>query len=90
MELRQGTPDWEGLAKQFTHTFEFADEQPIVDAVLQTIREKIFAEILVEVAGSHQCSATIQQWMAFYNPAGDPDDDPTNINILELESMHGV
>ena len=28
---------------------------------------------------------TIQQWMACYNLAGDLDDDPTNINILESE-----
>ena len=60
MELRQGTQDWEGLTKKFTHTFEFADEQPIVDVVLQTIKEKIFSKITVEEVNSHQCSATIQ------------------------------
>ena len=53
MELRQGTQDWEGIAKQFTHTFEFAHEQPTVDVALQMIREKIFAEFLGEVASSH-------------------------------------
>ena len=30
---------------------------------------------------------TIQQWMDCHNLAGDPDDDLTNINILELEGM---
>ena len=45
MELRQGTQDWDKVGKQFAHTFAFADEQPTVDATLQTIREKIFAKI---------------------------------------------
>ena len=79
MDLWQGNQDWEGIAKKFAHTFEFADEKPIVDAVLQTIKENIFDEILVEEANAHQCSPTIQQWMDCYNLAGDPDDDLTNI-----------
>ena len=53
MELRQGTQDWEGIVKQFAHTFEFTDEHPTVDVALQTIKEKIFAEIPVEEANSH-------------------------------------
>ena len=61
-----------------------------MDVVLQMIKDKIFAEILVEEENSHQCSMTIQQWMAIYNLAGDPDDDPTNINIPESEGTHGV
>ena len=69
------------MVVHFTHTFAFADEQPIVDVVLQAIKEKIFTEIPLEVASSHQCSATIQQWIASYNLAREPDDDPTNINI---------
>ena len=28
--------------------------------------------------------------MACYNLAGDPDDDPTNINILESEGTHTI
>ena len=48
MELRQGTQNWEGLAKQFVHTFEFVDEQPTVDVALQMIKENIFVEIPIE------------------------------------------
>ena len=59
MELRQGTQEWEELAKQFVHTFEFVDEHPTVDAALQAIKEKIFVEIPVDEANSHQCSVTI-------------------------------
>ena len=64
-------------------TFEFDDEQLVVDDALQTIEEKLFAEISVEVASSHQCSAKIQQWIACYNLARKPDDDPSNFNILD-------
>ena len=53
MELWQGTQDWEGLAKQFMHIFEFTDEHPTIDAALQVIKEKIFSEIPVEEANSH-------------------------------------
>ena len=90
MELRQGTQDWEEAAEQFEHTFEFGDEQPTVDVVLQTIKENIFVEIPAEEANSHQCSMTIQQWMAYYNLAGDPDDDLNNINIPESKGTHEV
>ena len=55
-----------------------------MDVALQMIKGKIFAEIPIEEANAHQCSVTIQQWMACYNLAGDPDDDPTNINILKI------
>ena len=51
-----------------------------MDDALQMI-EKIFGEIPIEEENSHQCCVTIQKWMAFYNLAGDPDDDLTNINI---------
>ena len=90
MELKQGTQDWEGLTKHFVHTFEFDDEKPTVDVALQMIKKKIFTEIPVEEANSHQCSATIQQWMDCYNLAGDLDDDLTNINILKLGGTRAV
>ena len=70
------------------HTFEFSDEKPTVDAALQTIKEKIFVEIPVEEENSYECNVTIQQWMASYNLAGDPDDDPNNINISKYEGTH--
>ena len=53
MEFQQGTQEWEGLSKKFMQTFEFLDEKDIVDVALQTIREKLFAEIPVKVASSH-------------------------------------
>ena len=61
-----------------------------MDVALQMIKEKIFAKTPIEDANSHQCSVTIQQWMACYNLAGDPDDDLTNINIPELGGTHTV
>ena len=53
MELQQGTQDWEGLSKQFRYIFEFVDEKPIADGVLQMIKENIFVEIPVEEANAH-------------------------------------
>ena len=86
MDLRQGTQYWERIANQFAHTFEFANENPTIDVALQTVKEKIFAEIPIKEANSHQCRATIQQ----YSLTGDPDDDPTNINISEAEGTREV
>ena len=78
--------------QNFTYTFQFTDEQPIVDIALKTIKEKIFAEIPLEVAYSQPCTAhshqsceTVQHWMTCYNLSKDPEDDPTNINIPELK-----
>ena len=72
------------------HTLKFSDEKPTVDVALQMIKEKIFSEIPVEEANAHQCSVTIQQWMACYNFVGNLDDYSTNINIPESEGMRAV
>ena len=74
---------WDEVVTHFAQTFAYIDDQPIVDTTLQIIKENIFDEIPVAIASSHQCSATIQQWMACYNLSGEPDDDLTNINIPE-------
>ena len=56
MELRQETREWEKVAQNFTYTFQLTDDQPIVDIALKTIKEKIFAEIPLEVAYSQPCT----------------------------------
>ena len=53
MDLQQGTQNWDKVVKKLAHTFEFVDEQPIVDVTLQIIKENIFAEIPMEVASYH-------------------------------------
>ena len=97
MELCQETSEWEEFAQKFTYTFQFAYEQPIVDIALKTIKEKIFAEIPLEImysqacaADSHQCCEIVQHWMTCYNLFGDPDDNLTNINIPESEGSREV
>ena len=79
MELHQETREWEKVAHNFTYTFHFAGEQPIVDIVLKTLKEKIFIEIPLEVAysqpytaHSHQCYEIVQHWMTCYNHYRDP------------------
>ena len=79
MELRQGTQYWERLAKQVAHPFEFVDEHPIIDVVLQAVKERIVTENLVKDANYHQCNATIQQ----YSITRDPDDDLIDISRPE-------
>ena len=87
MELRQGTQDWYKMVTHLVQTFAFVDDQPTIDTVLQMIKEKIFDEIPIVVESSNYFSTTNQQWMACYNLAGEPDDDPTNINIPKSEGM---
>ena len=60
IDLRQGNHNWDEVGNQFVHTFAFVDEHPIVDIALHAIKEKIFVEIPVKVASSHQCNVTIQ------------------------------
>ena len=65
--------------------------------MLKAINNKIFAEIPLEIVysqpcatHSHQCCETFQHWMTCYNLFGDPDDDPTNINIPESKGSREV
>ena len=73
------------------------DEQTTVDIVLKTIKEKIFAEIPLEIVysqpcfvHSHQCCEIVQHWMMCYNIYRDVDNDPTNINVLESKGSREV
>ena len=59
VELRRGTREWEELATSFTHTFEFATDNPTIDVALQIMKEKIFEEIPIAATNFHQCSSTI-------------------------------
>ena len=45
VELQRGIIEWEELATSFTHTFEFADDHPSIDAYLQVTKAKIFEYI---------------------------------------------
>jgi hypothetical protein len=42
LEVCRGTTNWEELIQNFKVTFTFEVESPLVDAVLQVIRGKIF------------------------------------------------
>ena len=97
MELCQETKEWETFVHNFIYTFQFAYEQPTVDIALKTIKEKIFANVPLEVAysqpctvHSHKCCEIVQHWMTCYNLSKGPEDDLTNINDLESEGSHAV
>ena len=90
-ELRQGTIEWKILTVNFTYTFEFTSEHPIVDATLQVIKDKIFEEIPVTDKNFHKCSMIIHNWIECYNIMGESDDDyPLEINITMLEGIRTV
>ena len=67
------------------HTFEFVDEQPIVDVALQILKAQIFAQVPVVEENSHQSSATIQQWTLCYKLSRDQNNDLNKINRPESE-----
>ena len=88
VEMQRGTLDWEDLATRFTHTFEFADDHPLINVALQVMKTKIFEEIHVATTNVHQSSVTIHHWMKCYNVMGEPDDDePLDVNIPESEGI---
>ena len=83
--------EWEELATNFTHAFEFIDDHPTIHVALQLMKKKLFEEILVTTTKFHQCSTTIHHWIECYNVTGEPDDDdPLNIKIHESEGVRVV
>ena len=94
IEMQRGKIEWEELAANSTHMFEFFYDHPSIYVSLQVIRTKIFEDIPVLMTNFHQISATIQHWMECYNVTGKPDDDdPHDIHIPESEgtpAMEGI
>ena len=75
MEIQRGNIEWEELATRFTYTFQFANDHPTIDAVLQIMKENIFEEIFVTATNFHQYNMTIHHWMECYNVTGEPDEE---------------
>ena len=53
VELLLGTIEWEVLDTSFTHTFEFVDDHPSIDAALQVIKTNIFEDIPMSMTNFH-------------------------------------
>ena len=91
VDLWWETLEWEELATRFRHTFEFADDHPLIHVALQVMKTKIFKKIHVTTIKFHQCNATIHHWMKCYNVTREPnDDEPVDINIPYSKGMHVV
>ena len=43
--MREGIVEWEEQATNFSHTFEFFDNNPSIDVAMQVIRTNIFEYI---------------------------------------------
>ena len=63
IELRCGTFESDELDATFTHTFDFADDHPSIDAAFQVIKTKIFEDIPVSMEKFNQSSMTEQHWI---------------------------
>ena len=57
--MRRETIEWEELDVNFTHTFEFFDDHPLIDATLQVIRTKIFGGVPVSMSSFHDSNVTV-------------------------------
>jgi hypothetical protein len=62
LEMHKETTNWDELVQIFKVTFTFEHESPLMDATLQAIRTKIFAEEgqmeVVPVCNAHRASMT--------------------------------
>ena len=73
------------------HTFEFVDDNPMINFSLKLIKTSIFEDIPMLMTSFHQSSMTVQHWMECYNIKGEPDDDGSHdINILEFKGTRVV
>lgn len=90
-KLRHGTSEWDILHEGFLKTFMFQDEwMDIVDDALKAVKAAIFRnprepEEVAQMEWAQQLSQALQ----CYNVQVE-DDDPMNINILEIEGSHEV
>ena len=91
IELWRGTFESDELDATFTHTFDFADDHPSIDAAFQVIKTKIFEDIPVWMTNINQRIITIQNLMEYCNVTSEPDDDePHDVNIPMYEGTHTV
>jgi hypothetical protein len=91
-ELRLTTSDWYGMTQNFVDTFLFEIQHPTVDQDLQVFRKKVFEEApnLPMEQEEDEWNAPLQKLQGCYNINVDEDDDPRNVNIVEMEGKKDV
>jgi hypothetical protein len=83
--MRRETTRWEELVQRFKITFTFEHEYPSIDAMLQSIRTKIFLEEgsteMVPLCNAHRANMIVHELLECYNVAKKEHDeeDPRNV-----------
>jgi hypothetical protein len=91
-ELCLITADWKGMTQNFVATFLFESQYPLVDQAFQVVRHKLFEEapsLYVDQEGD-EWIAPLQKLQGCYNINADEDDEPRNVNIVEIEGQRDV
>lgn len=90
IELRRGTENWPLLVDGFELTFNFESEYPKIDDALGSIKVRVFEADPLPVDSYQDWAAQLETTLECYNLAGDEDEEPRNISILESEGTHEV
>jgi hypothetical protein len=80
------------MTQNFVATFFFESQHPMVDQALQVVRQKLFEEApnLTLEQDEDEWNAPLQKMQGCYNINADEDDDPMNVNIIEIEGQRDV
>ena len=91
-ELRHGTAEWDILREVFWMTFNFEDGFASIDEALQEIKVIIFITLTKPMEWTQpDWSTQLHHALECYNVTVEvEDEDPRNINILEVEGHHEV
>jgi hypothetical protein len=91
-ELRLIIADWEGMTQKFVTTFLFESQYPLVDQVLQIVRQRVFEEAYSSPLKQEkdEWNVPLQKLQGYYNINADEDDDPRKVNIAETEGQRDV
>ena len=89
-ELCRGSENWYLMIDGFKLTFGFEFEYPENDDALEMIRTKVFEDGSFPLYNQPDQVAQLENALACYNLAVDEEEDPRNVNILELEGARKV
>ena len=89
-KLCRGTKNWSLLTEGIQLTFGFEPEYPQVEDALEVIRMNLFDEFPSLIVNQLDWEAEMESMMECYNFAAEEDEDPRNVNILELEGLCDV
>jgi hypothetical protein len=92
VELCLTTADWQGMTQNFVATFLVESQYPTVDQALEVLGQKVFEEApnLPLEQEEDEWTTPLQRLQGCYNINVDEDDDPRNVNIVEIEGHRDI